>query len=61
MAVFRNLDVEEIHKRQMKAEELRLMLQEKKANCLRILHLKVSQLILIDIEIDMECLGRRCP
>lgn len=37
----RNLDVEEIQKRQTKAEELRLMLQEKKAQHLRILHLKV--------------------
>lgn len=40
--VFRNLDVEEIQKRQTKAEDLRLMLQEQKSQRLKMLHSKVE-------------------
>ena len=47
---FRNLDAEEINKRQIKAEELRLMLQDQKAQRLRILHLKVPSMNIHSIE-----------
>ncbi|KAI6182745.1 C2H2-type domain-containing protein [Aphelenchoides bicaudatus] len=47
----RNLDAEEIHRRQAKAEELRIMLQERKANHLKILHAKVEDVLRKRVEL----------